>query len=277
LFAGTLALLLGGAVEAAFFLGLAKGMDALGIAFAIFLACMAALVNARNAKAYEDSERLSKDLAEQILERERMFSEIHDGFRTQLGEAVRLVTDTAHEEDTGEITRQLPVVGGILDHCLGELRDLMWILRDEPVTLADLALHLRDHVALHLASQALQLDYSSAFTNPDRNIPRSLQFHLFRIIQEWTTNTLKHAQASHVSLRLQELDGQLAIRYSDDGVGFDENAPLPSGHGLELLSQRCQQLRGLLTLRTEPGKGFQATLHLSLVGRTLRMPEATKP
>jgi len=264
LFVGTLALLLGGAVEATYFLGLARGVDALGFAFAIFLTCMAGLVNARSATAYEESERLARDLANQIQERERMFSEIHDGFRAQLGDAVQLVGNLAHRSDAGEMSRQLPAVGSILDHCLGELRDLMWILRDGAVTLPDLALHLQDHMALHLIPNGLHLDFSSTFADPERTVSRSLRFHLFRIVQEWTDNTLKHAGASHVALRLQELDGQLAIRYTDDGKGFDENVPFSAGHGLDLMKQRCQQLRALVALRAEPGKGFQGTLHVTL-------------
>lgn len=263
LFWGSAILLLGGLWEAGTFMGLVKGVDALGYAFLGFLACMAALVNDRNARAYERSEKLSRDLAAQIQERERMFREIQDGYSAQICEAVLLVDGIVNQSDAGVTRSQLPTVGAILDQCLGELRDLMWVLRDGEVTLMELALNLRDHCSQRLSPQHLELDFTSNVSDSGYPVSRTLRFHLFRVIQELISNTLKHASAHHVSLRIQEIDGQLAIRYTDDGVGFDE-ASSHSGQGLELLRQRCEQMQGFVQLRSAQGQGFQFTLHVPL-------------
>jgi len=263
LLCGALVLMLGGLAEVANFMGLVKGVNAFGYAFLVFLACMAALVNDRNARAYEKSEKLSQDLAAQIVERERMFREIHDGFSAQICEAVLLVDGLVNQSDAGVTTKQLPMVGSLLDQCLGELRDLMWVLRDEQVTLSDLVLHLRGFCVQRTSPGRLELDFTSSLAEPDHRISRTLRFHLFRILQELVTNTLKHARARHVVIRIQELDAQLAIRFSDDGIGFDEKAT-GHGHGLELLRQRCEEIRGFLHLRTSIGMGLQVTLHVPL-------------
>jgi signal transduction histidine kinase len=270
---GMVLLMLGSLVEALNFMGFVKGVDALGYAFLCFLICMAALVNDRNARAYERSEKLSRDLASQIRERERMFREIQDGYSAQICEAVLLVDGLVNQSDAGVTRTQLPAVGAILDQCLGELRDLMWVLRDGDATLMELALHVRDHCSQRLSSQGLELEFSSHFSSPEQPVTRTLRFHLFRVIQELIENTLKHASAKHVSLRIQEIDGQLALRYAEDGVGFDETAHR-SGQGLELLRQRCEQIHGFVQLRSERGAGMQFTLHVPLDGVTSKTAPA---
>lgn len=273
--AGGMILLVGGCAEAGYFLGLTKGIDALGCAFALFLACMAMLVNIRHSRAYDKAERLARTLQLQGLERERMFREIHEEYKDQLNSAMRMVDDLARQRDAGELAHRLPAVGDFLDQCLGELRDMMWLLRDGDVSLADLALQFRDHVSQRLSSTALRLEFSNAFEDSTVQLNRSLRFHLFRILQEWTTNTLMHADAHTITLRFQSMDGQLALRYADDGCGFDAAQVKGRGHGLDILRHRCDQIHGLLRVQTAPGEGFQATLHITL-DREAIMPSALR-
>jgi PAS domain S-box-containing protein len=92
----------------------------------------------------------------------------------------------------------------------------------------------------------------------ERRLPRELELALYRIVQEALTNIMKHAAASHVSLILNRLDGEVVAVVEDNGDGFDADAgATESSRGLGLLGmrERAALLRGRVTIESERGRG----------------------
>jgi two-component system NarL family sensor kinase len=78
---------------------------------------------------------------------------------------------------------------------------------------------------------------------------------LFRIAQEALTNVARHAQASHVLVRLAMTPDEASLRIADDGIGFDASQ-VPAGRfGLVGLNERARLLGGQMTLQTSLGAG----------------------
>jgi two-component system, cell cycle response regulator len=81
---------------------------------------------------------------------------------------------------------------------------------------------------------------------------------LYRIAQEAFANTRKHAQASHVRVTLQPLDGGTSMQIVDDGVGFMPQEALVAapGHlGLAAIRERAEMAGGRSMLWSLPGQG----------------------
>ncbi|MBI2772311.1 MAG: response regulator [Burkholderiales bacterium] len=82
-----------------------------------------------------------------------------------------------------------------------------------------------------------------------------------RLVQEALTNTVRHGEATLISVRLRFLDqGRISVLVVDDGVGFDKAAlmgPGPSERnvGLYGMTERTELVGGRLHLRTRPGRG----------------------
>src|SRR5699024_11564424 len=70
--------------------------------------------------------------------------------------------------------------------------------------------------------------------------------HLFRIVQELLSNSLRHAKAQIIECHLYEKDRNIYLRFSDDGVGFDTDKELlqNGGYGLKNIQERVAQLGG---------------------------------
>jgi signal transduction histidine kinase len=90
---------------------------------------------------------------------------------------------------------------------------------------------------------------------------------LFRNVRELLTNTVKHARASKITVRVEFGDMNLKVVVQDDGVGhnpdaFSENGESPSGFGLFSIQERMTDLGGALEIESEPGKGCRAVLTL---------------
>jgi len=88
---------------------------------------------------------------------------------------------------------------------------------------------------------------------------KSDRFNIYRIIQEFLNNTLKHAKAEHIWIRISVVSGHWKIVVKDDGVGFEVEKAQGS-LGMSNIQNRIQL--GFLTgeFVSEPGKGTELTL-----------------
>jgi signal transduction histidine kinase len=78
--------------------------------------------------------------------------------------------------------------------------------------------------------------------------------HVFLGYKEILHNVARHARATDVTIRVDEDRSHLHLTVSDNGVGFDANAPSP-GHGLKHLQERAARIGGTLTITSRPGAG----------------------
>lgn len=76
---------------------------------------------------------------------------------------------------------------------------------------------------------------------------------IVRCVQEIVTNTIRHADARHLSITTTVTDRGVGIEAHDDGVGADHLRP---GNGLAGMRERLEQLSGSLKVETSAGQGF---------------------
>jgi signal transduction histidine kinase len=104
---------------------------------------------------------------------------------------------------------------------------------------------------LSLASDLSDLDESSEVT-------------IYRVVQGALDNVAKHANASHVAIRLQEeklgrgTTKRLVLSIEDDGVGMDMTRH-PEGMGLASMRERLISLGGEFNVHSVVGKGTRIT------------------
>jgi signal transduction histidine kinase len=96
----------------------------------------------------------------------------------------------------------------------------------------------------------------------DRKIDKVVEVNIFRVIQELVSNSLKHAAASEISIRLALSSSALRLEYRDNGKGFD-NTLLKRKHGLGMynIDSRMSMIKATFHLESQPNKGVFATLN----------------
>ncbi|MBU2920280.1 histidine kinase [Winogradskyella psychrotolerans] len=82
---------------------------------------------------------------------------------------------------------------------------------------------------------------------------------LFRILQEFFSNTLKYAEAEHLNVVLNYEDEFLNIRVEDDGNGFELEG-VPKGSGLINMEKRAELLNAKYELVSQLNKGTSLNL-----------------
>ncbi|RPI12002.1 MAG: hypothetical protein EHM65_06440, partial [Acidobacteriales bacterium] len=73
---------------------------------------------------------------------------------------------------------------------------------------------------------------------------------------------VRHAQASHIAVRLQKQEDMFLVSVEDDGQGFDPTRTLPPGDhfGLSVMRARAARIKGQLTIDSVPGRGSRVVL-----------------
>jgi len=94
---------------------------------------------------------------------------------------------------------------------------------------------------------------------------------LYRIVQEALTNVARYAEASQVSVLLEQQRGSVIGIVEDDGRGFDVESALTSGQptrlGLHGMQERASLVGGKLTLESTPGIGTTVFVEIPLDDR----------
>ncbi|WP_339756377.1 histidine kinase [uncultured Winogradskyella sp.] len=82
---------------------------------------------------------------------------------------------------------------------------------------------------------------------------------LFRILQEFSSNTLKYAEAENLDITLNYLEGKLKIEVNDDGNGFDTDSA-EKGSGLINMEKRADLINASFNLESKTDKGTKLTI-----------------
>jgi signal transduction histidine kinase len=72
-----------------------------------------------------------------------------------------------------------------------------------------------------------------------------MELSLYRIIRELVNNTIKHAKASKISIKLYLILKSMHLQYSDNGNGFNQNwhSGFESmGMGMSNILSRCRSI-----------------------------------
>ncbi|WP_312334511.1 ATP-binding protein [Sphingobacterium sp.] len=178
-------------------------------------------------------------------ERKRFASELHDGIIGKMT-AIRysLQMNLAPIE-----------VDSLLETCITESRSLSHQLY--PPMLKDSGIDQLIQSCIQPYQTAITISYLSDIRS-EIMLSEEQKLHVIRIIQELLTNTIKHAHASSVSIRIR-IEKNILLRYTDNGEGvFVQNNP---GIGLQSIHYRVMQLKGINKILTK-GRGFKTLIYI---------------
>jgi PAS domain S-box-containing protein len=211
----------------------------------------------------------------QEAERRRIARELHDeagqaltalqfmlkGVRLDLGD------DSQPLPEFLAVRRQLDQAIALVDQTMVQMRLLAHDLH--PAALDDLGLNptlkgfCRDfekHTRLPVAYTGVDV----------ADLPEGVGISLYRFLQEALTNVARHAQATCVTVSLENEGDAVRLSVTDNGRGFDAPQVLgrecaASGIGLRGMQERIEALGGMLQISSRPGAGVSVTAVVSTV------------
>ncbi len=169
---------------------------------------------------------------------------------------------TVLERGSEHVAEPLDYILSLAEAALVEMRALIFELRPESLETEGLVSALSKQAAALRARHELIVS-TELCDEPD--IALHIKQELYRIAQEAMHNTVKHARASQVWLRLAQVYNEVVLEVRDDGVGFDTSASFPGHLGLHSMRERVANMGGSFEIGSAPGTGthirVQVVLH----------------
>lgn len=199
-------------------------------------------------------------------ERRKLARELHDELGHRLTLLRQSIDSLARKKgnDLGSIGEQVGEIERVARH-----------------TVSSFATHFDGRYPIHQALESMGQTIRQSggpevewVIEPDRlDLSKSMIASVLRIVQEATTNALKHAEASKITISLLKQEQEVHLNFHDDGRGFDpENAT--SGMGLRGMRERTAYLGGTFQLESGRGHGTEITIAIPLKGKQAVVGEA---
>jgi signal transduction histidine kinase len=185
--------------------------------------------------------------------------EIHDSVGQKLTLASLYTNQLMHENAWPEGEAKITAVGHIINESLVELRTLSKTLTNPELAHATLTSLLEmECQQINAAGTCVATLDSSEGTC---QLPEAEKNMVYRIVQEFIQNSLKHAACKRISIHIRSAEDALLVDIADDGKGFDVHL-VSSGIGLGNMKQRAMQAGAVFNLQSEPGQGTKLVLRI---------------
>lgn len=223
-----------------------------------------------NERQLEEQAALQARLLREVVtaqeaERRRLSMEIHDGPLQSLGVSLMALDRATKREERGEgaqALRELQSLRETLASTVSEVRSVLADLSLELLNQSGLVPALKDHANRFAEITGIGV---SVDDNLGERLPGHLELMVYRLAQEALSNVRKHANATHVEIKIEAQDGRLIMSIADNGRGFDtsgiEQSSSQPGErlGLGSMRERVQDARGEFILHSSPNAGTRLT------------------
>jgi len=208
---------------------------------------------------------LNRSLEEKI----QLGRELHDGIIQSLY-ATGLTFEAAKNQlarDPAETAHQLDAGLKALNATIRDVRSYISGLAPENLRQQSFAESIRALTQTlnggRSATFDLRIDESAA-----SRLTEAQTTDLLQIIREAISNSLRHGEASKITIRLHESAGEIGLLVQDDGKGFDSTKLTARGHGLDNLHARADRIHATLRVISSPGEGTRTVVTLPVSAST---------
>jgi signal transduction histidine kinase len=194
-----------------------------------------------------------------LQERNRISREIHDGLGHILAAQTIQINNALlfWQSDSEQAVTFLKQAKQLGAEAFLEVRKSVSMLRSNPLQGQSLEVALKKLLADFQHTTGLEVFSDIQLSSA---LPTELSIALFRITQESLTNIAKHAQATTVTVQLQQT-GMINLSIQDNGSGFNPNQNT-TGFGLQGMRERATALGGQFIVQSQPGTGCSISVSL---------------
>ena len=199
----------------------------------------------------------------QEAERKRVAKDIHDSIGQQLS-AIKFYIGTSVSITKDEKQKNLLIKANDgLVSALADIRNICFDLMPKTLENFGLAESLEELCKQTEVNEALSFKL-----NIQKNFPylnKQLEISLFRVVQEFINNALKHSNANVISIEMLKKNNDVKINLKDNGKGFNMiNLDKKNGMGLRNVKSRLLPYNGEIIISSNVGKGTQYKIIIPL-------------
>ena len=222
----------------------------------------------------KDAERIRKHSERRILnaiirteerERQRFANELHDGLGPIMS-TIKMSLSALSKRDLDEHGKAIADnLENVIDEGITEIKEISNNLSPHILNNFGLASALSAFINKINYAGSIHIDFSTNLAH--ERFGSNVESVLYRACCELINNTLKHAEAKNIKLKVSKTKDLLVLHYSDDGKGFEYDEVKQSesfGMGYYNIHSRLRSINGQIDIDTAEGKGFTADIYVKL-------------
>ena len=200
---------------------------------------------------------LKSVIVTQEEERQRIAQDLHDDISSKLN----VVSINSHLLKTPNLTEVEieEITNNIINYTQNALESSRRIAHNLlPPVLEKFGLNagIEELVEEYNSTKKVKVVFENTINFDSSNIEKHL--HVFRILQELLNNSIKHGNATDISIQFIKLDDQKVCIYSDNGLGFDlNNTDNQKGLGMRNIESRISFIGGKYSIDSKPNGGVK--------------------
>ena len=207
-----------------------------------------------------------------IEEKETIYGNLHDSLGARLT-GINISNNVAKDalsRGEGAVVREM--LGRIETNTRLAIQDLKEILYSEKDSEArdggsnpeEFLSYIEETLRSRLALKEISLESQIPPPEDLAGLHHALLHDLEKMIQEVTSNLIKHSQAERATLNLEVSPRRLHLTIKDNGIGFHLKEESRNGFGIQSLYNRAERMGGILRITTKPGRGTHIDLLVKL-------------
>lgn len=214
---------------------------------------------------FEAEKRFEKELTQSKLEiQEQTLKnvgwELHDNIGQLLSVANMQLNILARKtEEPGKFA--IAEIKAVVANSLQEVRSLSKSLNNEVIHYAGLEASVKNELSRFKRLNILDTDFH--ISGESRELPQKDAIILFRILQEFCSNAIKHSKAKKLEVAFYYTPVALEIRVSDNGTGFNTEEVQKSS-GLLNMKSRAELIKTDYNLKSSKTLGTSLYLRYPL-------------
>ncbi|MNW31263.1 Sensor histidine kinase LiaS [compost metagenome] len=204
-----------------------------------------------------------------VEERQRLARELHDAVSQQLFAISMTATAVGRtlDKDFDKAKRQVALIEEMSAVAQSEMRALLLHLRPVYLEGKHLEQGLRELVKELELKVPMEIDFEM---DSSIRLIKGVENHLFRIIQEAMSNTLRHAKATRMEIRILEREDAIRVMIRDNGIGFELDERKQASYGLSTMQERISEVGGAIQFVTAPGKGTRIEMTVPVMNEEIK-------
>ncbi len=157
-----------------------------------------------------------------------------------------------------ELLRQITMnTLGVMDN----MGDIVWAMKPQAGDEQSLEAKIKNYGSSLLTEQEIPCKYEISPQADAMIKSMEARKNILLITKEALNNIAKYSKAKNVSVSITEEDTHIAVKISDNGVGFNPSSA-KKGNGLKNIQARCRALKGSCSINSSPGNG--CSIHCKL-------------
>jgi PAS domain S-box-containing protein len=213
-------------------------------------------------KIHQEAGRIATIIKTQEEERNRVASDLHDSIGQQIS-ALKFYFDSIQKQKDETLRIQLlKKTEALIDNVSDEIRNICFQLMPRSVEKFGIGQSIKQLADLIHFSTGIKFDVK--IEEQTDKLDPNVSMSVYRVIQEFVNNSIKHAKCKNISIHLSVKPKVLSLNMADDGIGFTNNASLKKGNGIDNINLRIKYLKGDLIFNPEKNKGVKLNITIPL-------------